>query len=44
MENKIETRVVKPAVSFFENEQINLIITPQEESILDYKIQDIEKQ
>ncbi len=42
MENKIETRVVKPSVSFFENEQINLIITPQEESILDSKIQDIE--
>ena len=42
MENKIETRVVKPAVSFFENEQINLIITPQEESVLDSKIQDIE--
>jgi len=42
MEN-IETRVVKPAVSFFENEIDNLIITPQEESILDSKIKDIEE-
>ena len=41
MEN-IETRVVKPAISFFENEMNNLIITPQEESILDSKIKDIE--
>ena len=41
MEN-IETRVVKPAISFFENEVDNLIITPQEESILDSKIKDIE--
>jgi hypothetical protein len=39
---QIETRVVKPAVSFFENEVDNLIITPQEESILDSKIKDIE--
>jgi hypothetical protein len=39
---QIETRVVKPAVSFFENEVDNLIITPQEESILDSKIQAIE--
>jgi hypothetical protein len=39
---KIETKVVKPAVSFFENDEINLIITPQEESTLDSKIKDIE--
>jgi hypothetical protein len=39
---KIETTVVKPAVSFFENDEINLIITPQEESTLDSKIKDIE--
>jgi hypothetical protein len=42
MEN-IETRVVKPSVSFFENDMDNLIITPQEESILDSKIKDIEE-
>lgn len=42
MEN-IETKVVKPAVSFFENETDNLIITLQEESILDSKIKDIEE-
>jgi len=42
MEN-IETKVVKPAVSFFENETSNLIITPQEESILDSKIKEIEE-
>lgn len=41
MEN-IETRVVKPAISFFENETSNLIITTQEESVLDSKIQEIE--
>jgi hypothetical protein len=42
MENNIETRVVKPVVSFFENEEINLIITPQEESNLDSKVKDIQ--
>jgi hypothetical protein len=42
MEN-IETRVVKPSVSFFENEIDNLIITPQEESNLDSKIKEIEE-
>jgi len=41
MEN-IETRVVKPAVSFFENEEVYLVIDPQEESNLDSKIKDIE--
>jgi len=39
---KIETRVVKPEVMFFENEINNLIIDPQEESFLDSKISDIE--
>jgi hypothetical protein len=39
---KIETRVVKPEVSFFENDMNNLIITPQEEFLLDSKIKDIE--
>jgi len=42
MENNIETRVVKPVVSFFENDTDNLIISYQEESILDSKIKDIE--
>jgi hypothetical protein len=42
MENNIETRVVKPTVSFFENELNNLIISFQEESNLDSKIKDIE--
>jgi hypothetical protein len=39
---KIETKVVKPETSFFENEMDNLIITAQEESLLDSKIKDIE--
>lgn len=39
---QIETRVVKPAVSFFENEVSNLIISTEEESKLDSKITDIE--
>jgi hypothetical protein len=39
---KIETKVVKPEVSFFENETNNLIISTQEESTLDSKIKDIE--
>jgi hypothetical protein len=42
MENNIETRLVKPSVSFFENELNNLIISFQEESNLDSKIKDIE--
>ena len=41
MEN-IETKVIKPAVSFFENDTDNLIITLQEESNLDSKIKEIE--
>jgi hypothetical protein len=40
--NKIETNVVKPKISFFENEVDNLIISLQEESILDTKIKNIE--
>jgi hypothetical protein len=39
---KIETKVVKPETSFFENEMDNLIITAQEESLLDSKIKEIE--
>ena len=39
---KIETRVVKPEVTFFENDINNLIINPQEESVLDSKVNDVE--
>jgi hypothetical protein len=39
---KIETKVVKPEVSFFENDMDNLIITSQEEFLLDSKIKEIE--
>ena len=38
----IETNVVKPEISFFENETQNLLITPFYESELDSKIQNIE--
>ena len=38
----IETNVVKPEISFFENETENLLITPFYESELDSKIQNIE--
>ena len=41
--DKIETKVVKPEISFFENDMDNLIINIQEESLLDSKIKDIEK-
>jgi hypothetical protein len=40
---KIETRVVKPEISFFENEINNLLIDASEESTLDSKIQSIEE-
>ena len=40
--DKIETKVVKPEISFFENDIDNLIINIQEESLLDSKIKDIE--
>jgi hypothetical protein len=39
---KIETKVVKPEISFFENDMDYLIISSQEESLLDSKIKDIE--
>jgi hypothetical protein len=39
---KIETKVVKPEVSFFENDVNNIIMPPQEESNLDSKIKSIE--
>ncbi len=38
----IETNVVKPEISFFENETENLLITPFYESELDSKIRNIE--
>lgn len=38
----IETNVVKPEISFFENETENLLITPFYEAELDSKIQNIE--
>ena len=40
---KIETNVIKPELSFFENETNNLILSTQEESILDNGIKDIEE-
>lgn len=39
---KIETNVVKPQISFFENELNNLIMDSSEESNLDSKIKDVE--
>lgn len=39
---QIETRVIKPEVTFFENEVNNLIISSQEESVLDSRVEDIE--
>lgn len=39
---KIETRVVKPEVTFFENEVNNLIIDPFEENNLDNRAKDVE--
>ena len=39
---KIETKVVKPEISFIENNMVNLILTPEEEAKLDNKMQEIE--
>ena len=39
---KIETNVVKPEVSFFENEMTNLILSTESESNMDNKLQEIE--
>lgn len=41
--NKIETNVVKPKISFFENEVENNILDISQESILDSKLNDIEE-
>lgn len=40
--SKIETNVVKPKLSFFENETENLILDINQETILDNKIKEIE--
>lgn len=42
MKEKIETNVIKPEISFLENEVVNLVINPLEESLLDNKIIEIE--
>lgn len=42
MSNQIETNVVRPEISFFENETNNLILTPFYESELENKISSIE--
>jgi hypothetical protein len=39
---KIETKVVKPEISFIENDITHLILTPEEESKLDGKMKEIE--
>ena len=39
---KIETNVVKPEISFIENEIANIILNLQEETALDDKIKEIE--
>jgi len=39
---KIETKVVKPEISFIENDIMHLILTPEEESKLDGKMKEIE--
>jgi hypothetical protein len=39
---KIETKVVKPEMSFFENDVNNIIMNPQEEFNLDSKVKSIE--
>jgi hypothetical protein len=41
--NKIETNVVKPKISFFENEVDNLILDVNQETILDNKLNDVEQ-
>jgi hypothetical protein len=40
--NKIETNVIKPEISFLENETDNVILTPDFETSLDSKISEIE--
>jgi hypothetical protein len=40
--NKIETNVVKPKISFYENEIDNMILESTQESLLDSKIKNIE--
>lgn len=40
--SKIETNVIKPQLSFFENEKTNEILTPKDETNLDSRIVDVE--
>ena len=39
---KIETKVVKPEITLFENDVNHLIINPSEESNLDARAKDVE--
>ena len=39
---KIQTNVIKPEISFTENDVVNLILNTQEESLLDSKIKEVE--
>lgn len=41
--NKIETNVIKPKISFFENEEENLILDISQEVILDNKMNEVEE-
>jgi hypothetical protein len=41
--SKIETNVIKPKLSFFENEVENIILDIEQENVLDSKIKDIEE-
>lgn len=43
MDNKIQINTVKPELSFFENETLNRLLDFDKESLLDSKIEDIEK-
>lgn len=41
--NKIETNVIKPKISFFENEEENLILDISQEVLLDNKMNEVEE-
>mgnify|MGYP000237487569 FL=1 len=43
MDNKIQINTVKPELSFFENETLNRLLDFDKESLLDSKIEDVEK-
>lgn len=42
MKQEIQTNMVKPEITFIENEKSHLVITPENETLLDSKIQEIE--